>query len=219
MPTTPLHLTIDPWWDELIAVPFGRTVDGWSVHEGEALGGGVDLLLDAPGGDAVGFVVRGWNAFEEIDLALFDGPRFAIPRLGLDAATIGEALLAARAQFGDGHTLDAQLLHEAINERDVERKLSLWEACLDAGNMAAHFGWGCALLEDAGRPAEAYAHFRRYTEITPVNAWAWSWRGQAALAMGDEAEAERCFRRAVACEPLSKMETDAGERLEALGRG
>jgi hypothetical protein len=52
-----------------------------------------------------------------------------------------------------------------------------------------------------------------YTELTPRNSWAWHWRGQAAEAMGDLAEAKGCFRRAVRAEDEGSFETDADERL------
>jgi Flp pilus assembly protein TadD len=67
-----------------------------------------------------------------------------------------------------------------------------------------------------GRYAEAYGHLRTYTEIVPRNAWAWSWRGQAAEGIGELGEAARCYRRALRLEQAGSYETDARERLAQL---
>jgi hypothetical protein len=217
--TTPLHLTVDPMWDWMCALAFGRVADGWS-RECRLVSDDAEVvfLLETPTGPVLGFEVFGWNAFEvpEEGAELWHGPRFDVPRLGLVQASAGEILTATRAHFGGDPTIDAQLFHQALAEPDLAQKLILWESCLDAGDMKAHFGWGCVLLQQAGRPREAYFHLRRYTEIAPDNAWAWSWRGQACLALGERREAIDCFLRALQAEPVCGMETDAGEQLGRL---
>jgi hypothetical protein len=55
-----------------------------------------------------------------------------------------------------------------------------------------------------------------YTRLTPRNSWAWHWRGQAAEALGDLAEAKGCYRRAVRAEEEGSYETDASERLARI---
>ena len=80
--------------------------------------------------------------------------------------------------------------------------------------MEAHYGLGYTLLS-LDRPHDAYRYLRYYTELTPANAWAWCFRGQAAEAMGEPAEARDCYQRAVELE-RDDPATDAGERLRAL---
>ena len=80
--------------------------------------------------------------------------------------------------------------------------------------MEAHYGLGYTLLS-LDRPHDAYRYLRYYTELTPANAWAWCFRGQAAEAMGEPAEARDCYQRAVELE-RDDLATDAGERLRAL---
>jgi tetratricopeptide (TPR) repeat protein len=81
--------------------------------------------------------------------------------------------------------------------------------------MKALFGLGYTLVE-AGRPDEAYDALRRYTELTPSNAWAWFWLGRACVDMGAADEARSAFERALACEEEGSFETDAREYLEEL---
>src|SRR6478609_202838 len=101
----PLHLTVDPWWDLVAAVAFGRVDDGLPdeqmlvVEEEPRIG----FVLDAPGsGPVIGFIAR--EAYE-IDVAalvapeIWDAPRFDVPALSLTAASVGEILLAVRARF------------------------------------------------------------------------------------------------------------------------
>ena len=81
--------------------------------------------------------------------------------------------------------------------------------------MEAHYGLGYTLLS-LDRPHDAYRYLRYYTELTPANAWAWCFRGQAAEAMGEPAEARDCYARALENE-REDLETDARERLDSLG--
>ncbi len=57
---------------------------------------------------------------------------------------------------------------------------------------------------------------RRYTELTPFNAWAWFWLGRACADMGTPGEARSAFGRALACEEEGSFETDAREYLREL---
>ena len=84
--------------------------------------------------------------------------------------------------------------------------------------MEAHYGLGYTLLA-LERPHEAYRHLRFYTELTPTNAWAWCYRGQAAEGIGENAEARHCYQRAVELDPAGEEDTDAAERLDALRDG
>ncbi len=151
---------------------------------------------------------------------LFGGPRFEVPVLGLREATIGEICLAARRFLGDEPSLDIAYFKSAVaagSRGDLDEAEESWRLCLEAGGMEAHYGLGYTLLE-LERPHDAYGHLRFYTEVTPANAWAWCFRGQAAEAIGETTEARHCYERAVELEPVCDLETDAAERLDALRR-
>ena len=60
----------------------------------------------------------------------------------------------------------------------------------------AHFALGYTLYE-LGRFRESYAHLRHYAELAPLGSWNWCWLGKAAAAIGETAEAERAYRRAI----------------------
>src|SRR3712207_8978021 len=51
----------------------------------------------------------------------------------------------------------------------------MWRACLETGELKAHFGLGYTLVE-LERPREAFGHLVTYTALTPRNSWAWHWR-------------------------------------------
>lgn len=183
----PLHLTVDPWWDVVTAIAFGRTDDGLPSEQTAALEEDprICFLLDTPGAEPViGFRVR---ELWELDIAALDspeiweGPRFDVPNLALVDASVGEILLAIRGRFADNEpTADAMHFHLAIGSAadegeeltDYDEVIAEWRLALEAGDMKALFGLGYTLVA-AGRPREAYGLLRRYTELTPHNAWAW----------------------------------------------
>ena len=226
----PLHLTVDPWWDLVSAIAFGRVDDGLppaqlvELDEEER----IIFVLDRPGeGPVIGFIVRQPG---DIDVAalespdVWDGPRFDVPAMGLTAATVGEILLAVRGRFDDGEpTAGAMHFHLAMGTAvedgdaitDYETAIGQWRLALEAGESKALFGLGYTLVE-AGRPREAYDLLRRYTELTPHNAWAWCWLGRACSAIGDIAEARAAFEQALACEREGSFGTDARELLGEL---
>jgi tetratricopeptide (TPR) repeat protein len=190
----------------------------------------IDFVLDQPGaGPVIGFIAR---QPEQLDVpalsasAVWETPRFDVPALGLTLTSVGEILLAVRARFAEGEpTAGAMHFHTAIGTvtpdgepiRDFDTAAAQWRLALETGETAALFGLGYTLVE-AGRPREAYDYLRRYTELTPHNAWAWCWLGQACFATGDLAEARAAFERALACEAEGSFATDAGERLAQLRR-
>ena len=228
--TVPLHLTVDPWWDLVSAIAFGRVDDGVPPEQLVVLDEEqrIVFVLDRPGhGPVIGFRV---SAPGEIDVPalesaeVWDGPRFDVPALWLTGATVGEILLAVRARFDDGEpTAGAMHFHMAIgtaaDEEDkvtyYENAIARWRLALEAGETKAMFALGYTLVE-AGRPREAYDLLRRYTELAPYNAWAWCWLGRACTASGDLGEARAAFERALECESGGSFETDAGELLEEL---
>ena len=215
----PLHLTVDPWWDTLHCLAFGTVSDGLLAEQRVVAdsGGLIFVVKDPAVGPVLGFEILGVAEFElpDEDPEIWDGPRFEVPRLGLVDASAGEIILAVRAQFGGDPTADAMHFHASIAAKSPQNAVPHWELALDAGDMRAHFGLGCALVE-AGRPDRGYAHLRRYTELVPANAWAWGWLGRCCEALGRESEAKAAYEQAIAAEELCGLETDSAERLDQL---
>ena len=227
----PLHLSVDPWWDLLTALAYGRVDDGLPPEQVVVLDEEprIRIVLDAPGSS----VTIGFNASEphDIDVSslsseeLWSGPRFDVPALALTGASVAEILLAVQHRFAPGEpTADAIHFHRAMGytpedaegePKSFETLIEQWRLALEAGEMKALFALGYTLVE-AGRPREAYDVLRRYTELTPHNAWAWCWLGRACVELGEDAEARQAFQRAVACERAGSFETDAAELLEEL---
>ena len=225
--TVPLHLTADPYWDSLTAIAFGRVDDGLPpaqcpvLEEDERIG----FLLDGPGaGPVIGFRVAEPHAVDVLALSsdeIWSGPRFDVPALGLVGVSVGEVLLAVQGRYRENEpTADALHFHAAIaaggeDPRDLIEEEGNFRLALEAGDKKALFGLGYTLVE-AGRPREAYDALRRYTELTPLNAWAWFWLGRACVDMGAAGEARSAFERALACEEEGSFETDAREYLREL---
>lgn len=201
-------LVFDEWPGERWSVGDDDTVEFLSDETGVIVG--FDVLLERWDPDALG------DADE-----LWDGPRFWVPQLGLREAAAGEVLLAARARWGDHDaSLDAWLFNEAAGakQESLEKARDLWTQVIDAGDLKGVFGLGYTLY-DMGRYAEAHAHLRHYTELAPMNAWAWCWLGKALEALGETGEAAAAYARAIELEDERGMTTDAPVLLERLGRG
>ena len=225
----PLHLSVDPWWDLLTALAYGRVDDGLPPEQVVVVDEEprVRIVLDAPGSNvAIGFHALGPHDIDVASLTspvLWSGPRFDVPALALTGASPAEILLAVQRRFKAGEpTADAMHFHAALQHgagddgpTDLEGLLEQWRLALEAGETKALFGLGYTLVE-AGRPREAYDVLRRYTELTPHNAWAWCWFGRACVELGEDAEARHAFERAVACERAGSFETDAAELLDDL---
>ncbi len=207
-----LYLNHIPMLDWLVALEFGRVDEGQPPGSWEAACEALGFLRD--GDRVVGFKVLGYSEFDpEAEPALFGGPRFDVPVLGLADVSAGEVVLAARALFGAGPSINRVYFEEALGATGREA-LALWLGCLQAGDAMAHYGLGYT-LHAAGRHAEAYRHLRHYTEISPCNAWAWRWFGVAAASLGETFEARAAYARAVELD--DDDETDADELLAALG--
>ena len=96
----PLRISWDPVFNDLVsATAFGIVIDDWHGDRLRALPSEVEYLV---GDDAVvvGFEVDPLSAYQpaDDDPEVWDGPRFAVPALGLDAAVVGEGMLAAKAR-------------------------------------------------------------------------------------------------------------------------
>jgi tetratricopeptide (TPR) repeat protein len=203
--------------DWLIALEFGRVDDGQPSENWEGVSEAFGYLHEEPGGRCVGFKILGFSLFDPEDeavAAIWDRPRFEVPALGLDDASAGEIVLAARALFGSESTVNRQFFSAAVDATG-EEALALWLACLQAGDSMAHFGLGYTLYE-LGRFSEAYRHLRHYTEIAPEGAWNWCWRGKAAAAIGELEEAEEAWEKAIGLERASGDETEAPDLLAGL---
>lgn len=198
---TPLHLSLDPRFDVLEALAFGTVHDGQPPALLRAARAGLALhyVLSAQPRRTMGFVVREpWACDPHAEPALFAGPRFAVPVLGLDAATPGEVLLAVHGRFSPGEpTNDALCLQAgvALAGSDPDAALDHLRLALEAGQLKALFAMGCLLLEH-GRAPEAYERLRRYAEIAPWNGWAWHRLARACEELGLREEARAAARRA-----------------------
>ncbi len=168
------------------------------------------------GGPVRGFVAEEVSQHDpdELSGAVWDGPRFDVPTLGLKRVTAGEILLPADVAFQTS-TADVKCFDLAVSKEDPDEAERIWRSCLQIGEMKAHFGLGYTLFE-LKRYDEAYNHLRFYPTLCPHNAWAWCWYGKAAQAIGEFAEARRAFARAIECEERGGDETEAGKLLREL---
>lgn len=211
-----LYLNHLPDYDWLIALEFGRIDDGQPKEHWRGVSDHIGFLLDAPGGREVGFKLTSLSTFDDEarDLEeVWNGPRFHVPQLGLNAATVGETVLAARALLGGEPTINRVYFSAGVSGSG-EAALADWLDCLSAGDCMAHFALGYTLY-DLGRFHEAYRHLRYYAELAPAGAWNWCWYGKAAQAIGEIEEARLAYRRAIELESADQ-ETDAPELLAAL---
>jgi len=219
--TAPAYVSHDAEDDWLTVLEFGRVDDGQARDKWDPISDAFAYLRDRPGGRVVGFTVLEFSEFDLDDpevTAVWEGPRFDVPLLGLSAATAGEIVLAARPLLSDSSTINRSYFHKAIEVQsdDLEQALALWLACLEAGNSMAHFAVGYTLY-DLGRYREAYRHLRHYADLAPDQPWTWCWLGKAAAAIGEVGEARAAYAHAVDLD--DEDETDARELLEELGYG
>jgi hypothetical protein len=218
----PLHLSVNATDDWLEAIEFGSVVDGRPSAQLIEISEDVRYVLRSSRGPVCGFTVHRYTKvdLDSLEADVFEGPRFSVPLLGLDRASLGEVVLAARARF-DVSTADVCFFMLALScaeeEGDLEAAAGHWLSCVEAGDMRGLFGLGYTLY-DLGRYHDAYGHLRRYTELAPHNSWAWLWLGRAAEGIGELDEARAAYRRAIRREREGSFRTDALERLRALER-
>lgn len=215
-----LFLNHDADYDWLIALEYGTTDDGQPEENWHVLTENFAYLSTRPAeGHCLGFAVQNFNEFDpdaEDARAIWRGPRFDVPVLGLTDATAGEIIVASRLFLDGESTINRHFFDQAVAASDdpVEA-VAHWRYCLQCGDVMAHYGLGYTLYE-LGRFRDAYRHLRTYTEITPTSPWAWCWLGKAAEAMGETAEARNAYERALNLERDSGDETDAKELLDDL---
>src|SRR4051795_13187232 len=97
----PLHLSVNVTDDWLEAVEFGAVVDGRPAAQLIEVTPDVRYVLRSARGPVAGFTV---HKFSKVDIdamaeATFGEPKFSVPLLGFDSASLGEVVLAARARF------------------------------------------------------------------------------------------------------------------------
>lgn len=214
----PLHLSVNVTDNWIEGVEFGAVIDGRPASQVVEVSPDARYLLRSDNGPACGFSVRDYAGADLDALELFDGPRFAVPLLGLDHATVGEIVLSARGRF-EVSTADVCFFSLALTcaevDDDLEAAAGHWLSCTEAGDMRGLFGLGYTLF-DLGRRQEAYGHLRRYSELTPHNSWAWLWLGRAAEALGEIDEAAHAYRTAIRRQREGSFRTDAASRLKTL---
>lgn len=216
----PLHLSVNVTDDWVEAVEYGAVVDGRPASQRIELSDDARLVLRTARGPVGGFTVHNYSTIDLDDLGVvgFDGPRFHVPLLGLERASVGEVVLASRARF-EVSTADVCFftlaLSSAEEDGDLEAAAGHWLSCIEAGDMRGMFGLGYTFF-DLERFHDAYTYLRRYSELAPHNSWSWLWLGRAAEAIGEIDEACSAYRRAIRREREGSFRTDAPERLRAL---
>lgn len=218
MKTPLLYISHDAGLDHLHALEFGVVPEGHPNRCWMPVTETFAFWRPSRGRKPRGFVIYEFSRFDETDpeiaKSVWDGPRFRAPIFNLEAATVGEIVLAARAYFGDRPSLNRVLFNVATGQQG-EEALETWQACLEAGDRMAHFAIGYTLFE-LERFHEAYGHLRTYTELSPNSSWNWCWFGKAARAIGELDEAESAFRRAIELTRRGDLGTDADGLLAEL---
>ena len=77
---------------------------------------------------------------------IWGGISFHAPVLGLRTASAGEIVLAARSFVRGADTINRYFFNRG-DESKGERAAFYWRACLQAGDLMAHFGLGYTLVE------------------------------------------------------------------------
>jgi tetratricopeptide (TPR) repeat protein len=217
-----LRISFDQDTDVFYAIEHGHVDDGHLAEQDDEIVEDVFVFYLGRGDRAAGFGVIGFYDLpvEDHEELFEDSPRFDVPSLGLRDASVGEIILAARPTLAGFSTPNVVLFDNAVQagqDDDLEQAEFYWRACLQTGELKAHYGLGYTLYEQ-GRYSEAYGHLRTYTEIAPKLSWSWVWRGRAAEKIREPREAARCYRRAIKCERDGSCETNAAELLRMLER-
>ncbi|MGC9221903.1 MAG: ADP-ribosylglycohydrolase family protein [Solirubrobacteraceae bacterium] len=181
---------------------------------------GVRLMLDLNSEKCVGFTMQNFSSFDfeaPANAAVWRGPRFDVPPLGIEQGTVGLIAATARLVIGSLRTPDRVLFDQAVAAGKGEKALLLWQACLEEGNELARYALGYTLLA-LGRPLEAREQLKHYSSIVRRNAWAWCYLGQACEQLEDWEQAEYSYRQSITATQAGALETDAPGRLADLLR-
>lgn len=203
--------------DALWLIERAFTDDGIESDRVVEITSNADLLFAEPRGRCIGFRLGGLSEtdFESSEnAALWVGPRFDVPPLGLERASVGLVAATTRMVLGPLRTPNRVLFDLAL-DASGEKALDLWRLCLAEGDEMARFAVGYTLL-DLGEHREAHEQLRHYSHLVRTNSWAWVYLGRACEALEDWEGAEYAYRRAIATESAGSFETDAAERLARL---
>lgn len=219
-PLPRLYISLATELDSLTALEFGRVDDEVPSESWNEVSDHFAYIHLGPADEspAVGFKVLGYTDFdpeEEEHEAIWEGPRFDAPQLGLAAVSAGEVVVAVKAMYGVKRPSFNRALFNDAAGASGRPALLRWMACLQAGDAMAHFGLGYTLL-DLGGHHRAYRHLRHYAEIAPAEPWAHCYLGQAAEEVGELDEARAAYRRAVELTEEGGSDTDADMRLAVL---
>ena len=119
MKSLPLYEGRDHECDWLVALEFGRVLDGQPGDHFLPVDDHAAFVLDGPGGDVVGVWVNDLRDYDPAtpgSEALWRGPRFDVPLLGLRDAYAGELVLAAQASLLTESTINRCYLDMAVSE-------------------------------------------------------------------------------------------------------
>jgi tetratricopeptide (TPR) repeat protein len=226
-PRPRLFLSHDAHYDFLTALEYGRVDDGQPPERWRMVTESFGLLLDAPDGREVGFTIRDFSEFNQVDYDdlnydvedLLGGPRFDVPALMLEDANAVEIAEAAEELFAGESSVNRDFFDRATEcgaRREFRQELFWWRCCLQAGDQMAHFGIGYTLC-DLTRWEEALPHLEHYVRIAPHGPWNWVWLGKCLAALWRVEEARSAFRRAMKLTEAGEEETEAPELLATLG--
>ena len=215
--------------DWLTVLEFGRVDDGQASSQWDALGDEhvrVGLLHDReithPASRVIGFRIQSYSEFLRDlgpDDASWEGPRFHVPQIGLESASVAEIAIATDRVFPEESTPNRYYFNEAAGLNDNPGlAVDFWRECLGMGDCMAHFGLGTTLF-DLGQFHAAYTHLRYYAEIAPSSPWTQRWYGAAAESIGEYGEALAAYDAAIALDALPKHaheQSDADELKSSL---
>lgn len=207
-----------PERDALYVLERGYVDDGLEEERKVEICENVWLALDLEGEECVGFILGPLSEFDfeaPENAAVWTGPRFDVPALGVEHGTVGLVAATARLVLGDLRTPDRVLFEAAVRAEDPNEALALWEACLEEGNELARYAVGYTLLT-LGRPQEAHEQLKRYSALVRRNAWAWCYLGQTCEQLDDFEGAEYAYRQALGATAAGSFETEAADFLAAL---
>jgi hypothetical protein len=125
----PLLINRDVDYDWLIALPLGRVLDGQPANHRVELSADAAWILDGPAGETIGFAVQRLSEFDPDALdALWTGPRFAAPTLGLAEASAGKIAVASQARYATSSSLNRLFFDAAVASEGVGPCARGWRA-------------------------------------------------------------------------------------------
>src|SRR5215211_3704190 len=116
-----LYINRDPEFDWLIAIEFGRVLDGQPADHLRHVGDSFAYVREEPRGRVVGFGLAGLADFDvDAHPDLWREPHFDAPLLGLRDVPAAAIVLAARARLADEPTTNRLFFSLATNATGEE---------------------------------------------------------------------------------------------------